>query len=147
MNEDPTARVAGQDDNSRDAYKRQGEHTRVTQRERILESLKYAKGGMTAKELELALNLSHNTVSSRLINLMDQGLVHRPGQKRRGAWINYLGSGPVKRRRTKDGVSRQRLEALEHFCETVRVTIRKGRLEGVGLEAMDQVLVSLGYPR
>lgn len=145
MTEDPTARVAGQDENSREAYKRQGDEVRQTQRDRICEALKFAKDGMTAKELEMALELGHNTVSSRLIEAMDLGLVNRPGKKRRGAWIHYLGPGPVKRRKTKDGVPREKYEAMDRFLRMVRITIERGRLSGPGLEGMDTRMRELGY--
>lgn len=144
---DLTARVSGNDPNSVAAFHRAGAaKVRQTQRERILLALNAVRPhGLTTKELQARLGIDHSAAGPRVLELLDAGQIHRPGEKRAGAYVLYPGPGVVARRATKDGVPRQRLAALEAFCAAVRVTIQQGRLSGPGLDGMARKLAELGF--
>jgi hypothetical protein len=145
---DPTANYHGHNETSAAAHQR-AKNSLKTRCTFIVNALTEAPGGLTGEELEDATGITHQSIGGLIIKLLQDGKIHRPGDKRRtrsGSWALVLHAGPgANVTRTPRQKADDRLVALENFANAVAATIKNDRIHGEGLKGMREALTKLGF--
>ena len=140
---DPTANYHGGAETSVEANSL-AEHSRRGRMLAVGAHLAVARDGMTGEELEGATGISHQSMGGVILKLIDVGLAHRPGNKRKTksgamALVCYHGQGKNVARTPRE--AKLHAAMLQRFANALLL----GQLTGSGAQAAKDALAKAGF--